>query len=116
MTIKTAKEWIEDLKSLDPNEPLWVLYVDRGDMADEVDTFVSETVEYDEQDKPLFEFDVDKHFTTELFTDIVDKFNNDDHLWETYNTVLDECMREVMGDYVKEKCAVVVDDKSLWEE
>jgi hypothetical protein len=116
MTVKTAKEWIEDLKALDPDEPLWVLYVERSDMSDEVDTFVSETVEYDENDKPLFGFDVDKDFTTELFKDIVDKLNNDDYLWETYNTTVDDCMRDVMGDYVKEKSSVVVDDKSLWEE
>jgi len=116
MQVKTAKYWADILNKLDPNQPVMVTLLDKFDLSDEVDTFSCEAIEVDDKGEPLIKFDVETDFTDELFNQIIHKFNNDDHLWETYNTTLDDCMREVIGDFIKEKCDVVTNDKELWEE
>ena len=114
MGVQTAKYWAEVFSNMNPDEVVWVLYTDKSDLSDEVDTFACETIEVDEEGKSLIEFDVDKDFTDDLFRTITEQVNGDDHLWETYNTVIDDCMRAVIGDYIQEK-SKATDDKELWE-
>lgn len=114
-TVQTAKYWAEIFSEMKPDELLWVTYTDKSDLADEVDVHANEIIGLDDDDNPLIEFDVDKDFTDDLFRNILEKISADDHVWEVYSTTVDECMREVIDEYVNKKCEVVTDDKELWE-
>lgn len=91
-----VKEAIKHLKNLNPNDEIWLMWLDRDELVDKINEY-----EYtDENDNYV---QVDRNIVTNSFAhDIWRALDTDDYLWERFNDTYTDMVTERMETYIKE--------------
>ena len=104
-----AKEIIEILSKLNPDEEVWATWITK-------ETIINSAKDYeltDEDDKLI---DVETLLVNylDLVKEITNEVDNDDYLWERFNESVDEATKNLIIELSKERTEAV-EDTDLWD-
>lgn len=112
-----VKEIIKSLNKLNPDDEIWVTWIDRDELVDKINEY-----EYtDENDNCV---SVDRNIVTnKMAKEIWQAIDSDDYLWERFNETFTDSVTEKMESYIeslnkKEINAVDIEqvEAELWKE
>lgn len=104
----TAKEIAKTFSALDPDTPIWCVWLEPKDFVDDID---NAEVEKDEHGN-FFTID---DLTEPLFQEVTNRIDSDDYLWDRFGETARENLVDVVNEYVKEKTEATTDDE-LWKD
>lgn len=107
-----VKEAIKHLKNLDPNDEIWLTWLDKDELIEKINEY-----DYrDENDNPI---EVDRTIVTNSFAhDIWRALDTDDYLWERFSDTYTDMITEHMETYIKSissEVEIEVVEAELWD-
>lgn len=110
-----VKDVIKGLKNLDPNDEIWITWIDRDELVDKINEY-----EYTDENDNYVE--VDRTIVTNDFAkEIWNGLDNDDYLWERFSETYSDHVTEKVESYIEslKKKSVEVEveqlEKELWD-
>lgn len=91
-----VKEAIKHLKNLNPNDEIWLMWLDRDELVDKINEheYTDENDNYVQVDRTI----VTNEFAKEAWRSL----DNNDYLWEIFNENYTDGITEQMEKYIKE--------------
>lgn len=106
--MRTVKEIINLLSSLDPNDEIWCIWIDKNELID----IINDTEYTDKEGNPI---ELDERLINNSFLhDVTASLDNADYVWERFNEELRDETRSCYERLLEAK-EEAKEDTDLWD-